>query len=576
MAASRAARVWEFLTATNPFSRIMKHPKYVKGISALFALALLVLASFSFLNDDDPFFALKKNFQIFGSLYEQLVSEYVDPLNPETLMRDGIDAMLKNLDPYTTFYDEADHADIEIMTRGNYGGVGLNIGIQNGRTMVISPVENASGYTQGVRAGDIITHIEDLSTEGFTIKDLQSLLRGEPGTTVAITIYREGAPEPLDFVLTREQVQLKNVTFSRLIGADSLPGVAYVKLERFARGAAKDVKEALIQLEAEQALNAIVLDLRDNPGGLLNEAVSLTELFVPQNETIVFTRGRNPATEQSYRSKVPPRFPDIPLIVLVNHISASASEIVAGAIQDLDRGLIVGETTFGKGLVQIVKPLPYNTAIKITTSRYFIPSGRSIQAIDYKTHDGNFNSIPDSLRKTFQTKNGRTVLDGRGIEPDLEVSMGANSEFEQALRRRAAIFLYANHFAATNPEVAPDFKVTDEIYDAFAVWLDTQDFTYRTNSERIAEELADQLLANGYDDTSDEMAVLKQAIAEEKEEDFDRYQTSIKEKLRAEILARYYGETAQIEAFIPNDQQLMAGLNLIKEPATYQGHLSVK
>ena len=554
----------------------MKHPKYVKGISALFALALLVLASFSFLNDDDPFFALKKNFQIFGSLYEQLVSEYVDPLNPETLMRDGIDAMLKNLDPYTTFYDEADHADIEIMTRGNYGGVGLNIGIQNGRTMVISPVENASGYTQGVRAGDIITHIEDLSTEGFTIKDLQSLLRGEPGTTVAITIYREGAPEPLDFVLTREQVQLKNVTFSRLIGADSLPGVAYVKLERFARGAAKDVKEALIQLEAEQALNAIVLDLRDNPGGLLNEAVSLTELFVPQNETIVFTRGRNPATEQSYRSKVPPRFPDIPLIVLVNHISASASEIVAGAIQDLDRGLIVGETTFGKGLVQIVKPLPYNTAIKITTSRYFIPSGRSIQAIDYKTHDGNFNSIPDSLRKTFQTKNGRTVLDGRGIEPDLEVSMGANSEFEQALRRRAAIFLYANHFAATNPEVAPDFKVTDEIYDAFAVWLDTQDFTYRTNSERIAEDLANQLVANGYDDTSDEMAILKQAIAEEKEEDFDRYKTSIKENLRAEILARYYGETAQIEAFIPNDLQLMAGLNLIKEPATYQGHLSVK
>ena len=553
----------------------MKRLRFVKGISALFVLSILVLASFSFLKDDDPLFALKKNFQIFGSLYEQLVAEYVDPLNPESIMRDGIDAMLQNLDPYTTFYDEADHADIGIMTRGKYGGVGLNIGIQNGRTMVISPVENASGYTQGVRAGDIITHIGDLSTDGLTIKDLQSLLRGEPGTTVAITIFREGAPEPLDFVLTREQVQLKNVTFSRLVGADSLPGVAYVKLERFARGAANDVKGALTQLDEEQKLNAIVLDLRDNPGGLLDEAVSLTELFVPQNETIVFTRGRNPATEQSYRSNVPPRFPDIPLIVLVNHISASASEIVAGAIQDLDRGLIVGETTFGKGLVQIVKPLPYNTAIKITTSRYYIPSGRSIQSIDYKSHDGNFNSIPDSLRKAFKTKNGRTVLDGRGIEPDIEVAMGENSEFERALRRRAAIFLYANHFAAENPEVNADFRVTDEIYTAFASWLEEQDFTYRTNSERIAEELADQLIANGYDDTTDEMSVLKQAIAEEKEEDFDRYKTSIKENLRAEILARYFGETAQIEASIPNDRQLLAGLSLIMEPAAYNEHLSV-
>ena len=398
------------------------------------SLAVLLVACFFagfWMPRDDDFFALRKNFQIFGALYEELVTGYVDPVNPETLMRTGIDAMLLQLDPYTNFYDEADNADIDIITRGRYAGVGLNVGIRNDKITVVSPVEGASGYLQGVRAGDIILRIGGTSTVGLTLADLRVLLRGEPGTAVEITVEREGAPAPIDFLLTREEVQLKNVSHHQL---DPETGIGYVKLERFAREASEEVRAAIKTMQETGQLAGIVLDLRDNPGGLLEEAVEITQQFVPQGKEIVSTRGRLPQTERSYTGKMPPLTLDLPLAVLVNDVSASASEIVAGALQDYDRAVIVGQTTFGKGLVQIVKPLPFNTSLKITTSQYFIPSGRSIQAIDYRSHDGNFATIPDSLRRAFTTAGGRTVMDGHGIEPDLHVSRGEVSELEAALQ----------------------------------------------------------------------------------------------------------------------------------------------
>ncbi|MEM8484486.1 MAG: S41 family peptidase [Bacteroidota bacterium] len=538
--------------------------------SFLCVLSVGFLAGFWMHDDDDKYFALRKNFQIFGALYEQLVTDYVDDLNPETLMRTGIDAMLTNLDPYTNFFDEADNGDIEIMTRGRYGGVGLNVGMRNGKMTVISPTEGTSGYLQGVRTGDILIEVAGQPTSGLSFSDVRNILRGEPGTAVEISLSREGIPEPLDFLLTREEIQLKNVTHAGFIGEGKEAGVGYVKLARFTRDASKEVKEAIEQMQKESQVKGLILDLRDNRGGLLDEAVSIAQFFVPKGSVIVSTRGRLPQTENTYRSKVTPIFPDLPVVVLINDMSASASEIVAGALQDLDRGVIIGSTSFGKGLVQIVKPLPYNTSLKITTSQYFTPSGRSIQAIDYKLHDGAFSEIPDSLRRTFKTAAGRLVKDGRGIEPDLPVSLGASSELEQALIRRAAFFFFANHFAASQPTINTDFVIDDKLYDAFRAWLNTQDFSYRTRAEMAAEQLGSNLEDIGYAAVADEMSALQEAIREEKATDFERHKVRLQERLRVQILARYHGDAAQTEAALAVDPQYASAIEMLGDHKAYQ------
>ena len=541
-----------------------------KRLSIVVLLLVSLGAGFSvgFLMPDDDFFALRKNFQIFGAVYEELVSGYVDPLDPEKLMRSGIDAMLQDLDPYTNFIDEADNTDIEIITRGRYGGVGLNIGVRNGKVIVISPIEGTSGYKQGVRTGDVITKIAGRETGGLSANDIRNLMRGEPGTAVELTVEREGEPEPLNFLLTRQEVELKNVVFSGF--ADSSSGIGYVKLERFARDAGSEVRTAVQDLKSSGNLKGLILDLRDNPGGLLDGAVEVAQVFVPQGSVVVSTRGRQPQTERIYRSKLPPTLPDLPVVVLVNELSASASEIVAGALQDLDRAVILGNPTFGKGLVQIIKPLPYNTSLKLTTSKYFTPSGRSIQAIDYGEHDGNVRSIPDSLRKAYKTGAGRVVKDGRGIEPDRLVNTGAESDLEEALERRAAFFFFANHFAAENQTVPRDFTVSDQVLSEFRAWLESQDFTYRTEAERSVETLEADLEENGYSTADDEVDALREAVLQEKNADFDRYAADIKERLRTEILARYYGESAQITASFPHDRQVKEAVALMKDDTSYR------
>ena len=541
-------------------------------LSAAILATLITGFAVGFVVPDDDFFALRKNFQIFGAVYEELIGGYVDPLEPEKLMRSGIDAMLEDLDPYTNFIDEADNTDIDIITRGRYGGVGLNIGVRNGKITVTSPIEGTSGYKQGVRTGDVITWIEGRDAEDLTINDVRSLMRGEPGTAVEITIEREGEPQPLHFLLTRQQVELKNVAFGGY--ADSAAGIGYVKLDRFARDAGSEVRSALQDLKSSGRLRGVVLDLRDNPGGLLEGAVEITQLFVPHGSVIVSTRGREAQSERIYRSKLPPLLPDVPLVVLVNGLSASASEIVAGAVQDLDRGVVLGDPTFGKGLVQIIKPLPYNTSLKLTTSKYFTPSGRSIQAIDYGRHDGIERTIPDSLRRTFHTDAGRPVTEGAGIEPDRLVSLGSDSELEAALDRRAAFFFFANHFAAQHPEVYSPFVVSDEVYSDFRNWLAAQEFTYSTDAERAVAALEEDLTENGYESTGDELAALRQAVTDEKNADFERYADDLKERLRSEILARYRGPSAQIAASFRHDRQILDAVSLLKDDAAYRAILS--
>jgi len=527
---------------------------------------------------DDDFFELRKNFEIFGAAYEELATGYVEPLDPERLMRVGMEAMLNDLDPYTTFIDEADNTDLRIMTRGRYGGVGLNVGRRGERITILSPVEGASGYKQGVRAGDVITRVAGQAADSLSINDVQTLLRGEPGTTVDVTLRREGSPSLLEFTLTREEVTLQDVSYRGFVGRSpdasvgDAPGIAYVKLERFTRKAGPEVQQALSELKAEKSLQGVVLDLRDNPGGLLGAAVDVSELFVPQGATVVSTRGRVSETNQSYRSDQAPVFPEVPVVVLVNDFSASASEIVAGAMQDLDRGVVMGTTTFGKGLVQVVRSLPHNTSLKMTTATYYTPSGRSIQSVDY-AGEGE-RAAPEEDGQAYETAAGRTVRDRHGIEPDVVVEPGTPSPLEKALQQKAAFFFYANHYAASHNTLPDGFAADDAVLADFRQWIDDEDFAYNTEAQRAVADLREQLAKTGYEDVGDEVADLQAALQAAKRAGFSRHASDLKRHLEREILARYVSKSEQVQASLRYDAQVDDAVDLIRDADRYRDILT--
>ncbi len=542
----------------------------------LLLLVLLLGLSIGFVAPrSDTFFALQKHFRIFGALYETLVTDYIDPIDPGRLMRKGIDAMLAELDPYTTFFDEADRGEIDLLTRGRYGGVGLNVGIRNGRLTVLAPIEGAAGYRQGIRTGDIITHIDGQPTDGLSLETVRHMLRGQPGTTVTLTIEREGEPLPLQFVLTREEVQLKNVTYVGFLNDDTTEGLGYIRLARFALGAGEEVRQAIEQLRAAGPLRGLVLDLRDNPGGLLEAAVEVAGLFVPQGAPIVSTRGRTPDRTRVYRNESAPLYPELPLVVLVNELSASASEIVAGAIQDLDRGLIVGTNTYGKGLVQIIRPLPYNTALKLTTAAYYTPSGRSIQAIDYSQHDGHGQLVPDSLRRTYYTRNGRVVRDGHGIEPDVVVAPPEPGPLEAALRRQAAFFFFANHYVARHPEPpTPDVRVDDRILQEFRAWLNSRNFDYQIAAEHTLASLETQLEAADYAQALEALQHVRNALTQAKKAAFAREAEALRRQIRQELLARYLPPATRMRYLLADDPVVQRAAELLRDTRTYAALLS--
>ena len=516
--------------------------------------------------DDDIFFAIKKNLTIFGSLYEELAVGYVDPVDAEQLMRTGLESMLNTLDPYTVFIDEATNEDIDIATRGRYAGVGLTVAVQQGAITVVTPIEGYSGFRQGVRAGDIIIEVAGRGVEGLKPSEVTELFRGDPGTTVSLVIERQGEIQPIEFLLTREQVRVKNVTYAGL-----LPGsrIGYVRLERFAREAYAELLDAVRELQAQQELDGLIIDLRDNPGGLLEAAVDISGMFVPQGTEIVSTKGRLPQTHRAYRSRRAPVMPDIPLAVLVNGNSASASEIVAGALQDLDRAVVVGERTFGKGLVQVIRPLPYNTSLKMTTSKYYTPSGRSIQSVAYthRAEDGYAVAIADSLKKLYLTASGREVKGGGGIEPDIEVPMAELSDLEEALVRRSAFFRFANRFAATRPSIPEDYVVTDAVCDEFRSWLDDEGFVFESRAEWLLAELSDEAQHAGYA-IRKELTSVERSLESQKDLEFGRHEARLKEELRKEILARYFGETALIRASLAHDEQVKRAASLLADGTT--------
>lgn len=543
-----------------------KKGKYKAGI----ATALIVLVSAGIAaQQTDIYFLIKKNFSIFSKAYENVALEYVDEVDPEVLMRNGIDAMLETLDPYTVMFNESQNEQAEIMSRGNYAGVGIEAGYRDGEVVVIAPTEGGPAEKVGIRAGDVIVAVDGVSTEGLQPEEVNTLTSGEAGSEVTITIQRFGLDQALDFTLTREHIEVSNVSYSGLIGEDTNTG--YIRLTQFGSNSAEEIREAMVELMDARDLDGLVLDLRDNPGGILQEAVKIIDKFIEPGITVVDIRGRSAEYNQTFTTSESIMF-EKPVVVLMNEGSASASEVVAGALQDLDRALIIGEQSFGKGLVQIVKPLPYNTSLKITISRYYIPSGRSIQSVQY-THQGR-NSVvidADSSKRAFKTRNGRTVYEGRGIEPDVEAGKKDLSILEIALLQQGMYFDFATVYESTHIEF-PYEELPDEVFAEFRSFLKEKGFDYKTDSEKILANLSEEL--TGVEEAEDQLQALKMTIAKEKEAQYSEVEESIRRTLFLELVSRYQGQSGRVRAGLRSDPEVIRALDFIKNTSELNKLLS--
>ncbi|MDD5507371.1 MAG: S41 family peptidase [Bacteroidales bacterium] len=520
-------------------------------------------------------FEISKNLDIYVTLFKELNSNYVDELKPGDLMQTGIDAMLQSLDPYTNYIPESDIEDYEFMTTGQYGGIGALIHKQGDYIIISEPYKNFPADKAGLKAGDKILEINQQSARGKTTDEVSAILKGQPNTTISVKIERPGSPLPMSFSITREQITVPNIPYYSTLE----DGIGYLKLSGFTQTAGSEVRKAFEELRSKQKLNGFILDLRGNGGGLLQEAVSITNLFVGKGEMVVSTKGKLPDRNRTYSTDNAPLDVEIPLVILVDNTSASASEIVAGAIQDLDRGVIIGQRTFGKGLVQNVVPLSYNAKMKITVAKYYIPSGRCIQAIDYshKDENGMFTKIPDSLISEFKTRNGRPVYDGGGIEPDIPVGLPQLNSISYSLYTKFLIFDYATHFYWNHPNIPPveEFEITDEIYQDFLDFLHGKDYAYTTRSESELKKLKEiAQKEETYGDISGEIEALDQRIQESKMDDLQEFKSEIKSILKQEIITRYYYEEGRIITSLKEDPEVTRAKEVLKDADTYHAILA--
>lgn len=550
--------------------------KVMNKLNIFFALWLIcsgVLAQ----SPEQQGFELMKNLDIYSSLIKELNQDYVDEINPGELTKTGIDAMLRSLDPYTNFIPESEVEDYKFITTGQYGGIGALIHQQGDYVVISEPYENSPAHKSGIKAGDKILEINGKQAKGKTYDDVSSILKGQPGTDVRIIIQRDGEPKPFEKTITREIIKIDNIPYSGMLEKQ----VGYIKLSGFTQNAARETKQAFLKLKESNDLKGIIIDLRGNGGGLLNEAVDIANLFVERGLEIVSTKGKMSDKNRTHTTMNPPVDVNIPLVILVDKSSASASEILAGSIQDLDRGLIVGQRTFGKGLVQNVVPLTYNAQMKITVAKYYIPSGRCIQAIDYehKLKDGTFGKIPDSLIREFKTRNGRSVYDGGGINPDVITKSRKYSSLALTLYTKYLIFDYATGFAATHPSIAPaaSFTINDSIYSDFCEYIRKKEFTYTTRTEKALEQLkTDAEKDNTFDAIREEYNHVKNVLLKEKGDDLKKYGDQIKDLLKLEIISRYYYQRGKVISNLKDDQELKEAIGLLSDTEKYSAILSGK
>ncbi len=546
----------------------MKHykKKHLFFTAASIMLIGVVFFGFRFF-EGDYFFKINKSIELYGRVYKEIAINYVDELDPEKFMHSGIDGMLDGLDPYTNFYEEKEGDQIELITSGKYAGVGISISFRDEKVIITSLMDGYSAQRQGLQPGDCILEVDGKPVSGMKGDQVRMLTRGEPGTEVHMKIEREDEKEPLNFVLVREEIRLKNVTYADYIDT----GIGYIKLERFSRSAGDEFRIALKDLKLKGTLKGLIIDLRDNPGGLLEAATDIVEKFVPNKSVIVTTRGRKAETERKYASEEEPMIPDIPLVVLVNKGSASASEIVAGALQDLDRAVIVGTRSFGKGLVQTIVPLAYGAQLKMTTAKYYTPSGRCIQEIDYMHKDkvGMFNITPDSLRQKFKTKNGRVVSELGGILPDTVVPDMEQTALFRELVRRSVFFRFANRFVSGRKDST--LPGNNELIKQFSTFLDSTHFIYKNDAEKKLAELDTIAINSKYSKAlRDEIGLMEKKIAEEKKDDLSKNRNQILRSLRREIMSRYKGETGRIAASLIDDDQIKVAEEVLGNNRQYK------
>jgi carboxyl-terminal processing protease len=522
----------------------------------------------------DNYFEISKNLDIYVTLFKELNTYYVDELNPSELIQTSIRAMLKSLDPYTVFFSESEIEDVKYLTTGNYGGVGSMIAKKGDYVVVTEPYEGFPADKSGIIAGDLILEIDGKSAKGMSTSDISTLLKGQPGTEVKVLIERMSLPKPLEIIIKREVIQIPNIPYYGMLPDD----IAYINISQFKNNTTDDVKKALLTLQTQHKVKGLVLDLRGNPGGLLIESVRLAGLFVDKNELIVSTRGKVESWNKEYKTSENPIAKDLPLIILVNGGSASASEIVAGALQDLDRAVIIGQKTLGKGLVQTTRSLSYNTSLKVTTSKYYIPSGRCIQEIDYSHRDdkGVASKVPDSLISEFKTRNGRKVVDGKGVFPDISLELSQEVEIIRSLLQELIIFDYATFYKTKNEKISSpeEFEITDAMYDDFVAYVNEKSLQYKTATEKSLEDLRKKAEKEKYFELiSDEYSRMTDEINAHKKKELYLYKDDIKRLLEQEIVLRYYYRKGRIQLDLKKNKEVLEALQLFSNPEKYNSIL---
>jgi carboxyl-terminal processing protease len=537
--------------------------------TTLTGLFIAFLLSLQFGHAQSNSFETLKSLEIMDQIYEHLDLYFVDETKNGQLAKTGIDAMLKELDPYTVYYHESNIEDYRLMTTGQYGGIGALIRKMGDFSYIAEPYEGKPAQTAGLKAGDKIISIDGKNMEKKTTEEVSDALKGPKGTSFELVIERQSEGKK-SFKITRDEIKLPDVPYFGMLQNK----VGYVKLNSFTQTAAADVKSAIEKLQA-QGMQELVLDLRGNGGGLLIEAVKIVNFFVAKNQVVVTTKGRVAEENRTYKTLEDPFAPNMPLVVLIDGGSASASEILAGSLQDLDRAIVLGETSYGKGLVQRTYDLKYGSKIKITIAKYYTPSGRCVQRLEYydKENGEKPKEVADSLLKTFYTKNGRPVIDGRGIEPDLEIGFEDLSRLSAMLLVKNHIFNYATQYAAQHPSVAPagDFKLSPEDYAAFKSYVMAQtDFDYTTASEEALRKMKETAQKEGYyEDISAQYDQMLAKVTPSKERDLDKFQNEISELLEDEIISRYFFQEGRAKQQLKADPVVQKGIEILQAPTQY-------
>ncbi|MGB0525197.1 MAG: S41 family peptidase [Flammeovirgaceae bacterium] len=533
------------------------------------AFLLVVVLGLTAYKPAEKYFEISKNLDIFATLYREVNKYYVDDVSPSELMKTGIDAMLNTLDPYTNYIPEDRIEDYRTITTGEYGGIGAVIGRRNDKVMVLMPNKGYPADRAGLEIGDEIIAIDGIQITERHIDDISKLLKGQAGTNLSLKIKRYGKNAPFDVTLKRERIKLNNVPYHGMVSED----IGMIQLTDFTRNASKEVKSALVSLK-DKGAKKIILDLRGNPGGLLSEAINISNVFLPKGHEIVSTKGKIKDWNRMHKALNPAVDTDIPIAVLINGSSASASEIVSGVIQDYDRGVLVGSRSFGKGLVQATRSLTYNSKLKVTVAKYYIPSGRCIQEIDYSKRDdeGAAEKIPDSLRVAFKTKNGRVVYDGGGVMPDVEVKLDNFAPITVSLISKGLIFDYATKYKHDHAEIDPalSFSLSDEEYKEFMAWLGDKDYDYQTKVENSLKKLISSAKDDKYyEDIKTQIYALKTKISHNKESDLIKFKDQIREELEKEIVSRYYFQVGQIEASFDDNKEIKTAIELLNDTEKY-------